>query len=256
MLKTSVYDGLSKNAKNNGGGFLLLIDPDRGQLSDALPLVEEADAAGVDAILIGTSFLFGDKFSEAIRQIKLATTVPVILFPGSASQVVSGVDAILFMSLISGRNPAYLIDEQVRGAPLIKSSGIEAIPTGYMLIESGSYTSVEYVSNTRPIPRNKSDLAVAHALAAEYLGMKLVYLEAGSGARLAVPEQMITDVSSQISMPVIVGGGIVTPEDAAAKINAGASFVVVGTRFETPSSRQRLHEFAEACHPLLVGSTK
>lgn len=256
MLKTSIYDKLCKSAEHNGGGFLLLVDPDRGKLSDILPLVEESEAAGVDAILVGTSFLFSSKFSEAIGQIKRATTVPLILFPGSASQITSGADAVLFMSLISGRNPAYLIEEQVRGAPLVKSCGIEAIPTGYMLIESGSYTSVEYISGTRPIPRSKGDLAAAHALAAEYLGMKLVYLEAGSGARLAVPEQMITEVSAQITIPVVVGGGIVTPEDAAAKIDAGAAFVVVGTRFEAPSSRRRLHEFAEACHPLLIGIAK
>lgn len=253
-MHTSVYDKLTLGVMKNGGGFLLLVDPDRGMLSDILPLVEEAGAAGADAILVGTSFLFNSDFPEAIRQIKRASAVPVILFPGSASQVTPGADAILFMSLISGRNPAYLIDEQVRGAPLVKSYGIEAIPTGYMLIESGSYTSVEFVSNTRPIPRSKGDLAAAHALAAEYLGIKLVYLEAGSGARLAVPEKMITEVSSQITIPVVVGGGIVTPEDAAKSINAGASFVVVGTRFEAPSSQQRLREFAEACHPLLVKS--
>ncbi|MFQ5607279.1 MAG: geranylgeranylglyceryl/heptaprenylglyceryl phosphate synthase [Candidatus Zixiibacteriota bacterium] len=251
-MPDTIYQRLTENARRQGGCFFLLVDPDRGELSSIIPLAEAAEETGVDAMLVGTSFLFKAEFQSALAEIKRAASVPVILFPGSASQVAPGADAILFMSLISGRNPTYLIEEQVRGAQFVKAARIEAIPTGYMLIESGSYTSVEYVSNTRPIPRGKGDLAAAHALAAQHLGMKLVYLEAGSGARLAVPEKMIEEVAAHVEIPIVVGGGIVTPEDARDKISAGASFVVVGTRFEAPSSLQRLREFAEACHPELV----
>ena len=244
----SVYETLLKTRKERGGGFFLLIDPDRGDLGATLPLIESAQECGVDALLVGASFVFGTDFHQAVREIKRASALPLILFPGASTQVAPGADAILFMSLISGRNPQYLIDEQVRGAPLVKASGIEPIPTAYMLIESASYTSVEYVSNTRPIPRTKSDLACAHALAAQYLGMKMVYLESGSGARLSVPEEMISSVSHTVDIPLIVGGGIVTPGDVEKKISSGASFVVVGTRFESPGSTAKLKEFADACH--------
>ena len=244
---TTVYDTLLDAKREHGGGFLLLIDPDRGDLRETAPLIEAAEDADVTALLVGTSFLFAADFHRSIQEIKSLSALPVILFPGASTQVAPGADAILFMSLLSGRNPQYLIEEQVRGAPQVKASGIEAIPTGYLLIESASYTSVEYVSNTRPIPRTKGDLAAAHALAAQYLGMKLVYLEAGSGARLSVPTEMIRAVADTVEIPLIVGGGIVTPSDAAEKIQAGASFVVVGTRFEAPSSIAALEEISQAC---------
>jgi len=252
MPEREIYQKLLSACDERGGGFLLLIDPDRSCPPELLELIESAEESGVDAILVGASFMFSDKFSESVREIKSLTPLPVILFPGGAGQVTSHADAILFMSLISGRNPQYLIEEQVRAAPIVKACGIEPIPTAYMLIESGSYTTVEYVSNSRPIPRSKSDLAVAHVLAAEMMGMKMVYLEAGSGARLSVPDEMVKAVSANIEIPVIVGGGITTPEEAAAKISTGASFVVVGTRLESPGNKNRLCEFTDACHPTLV----
>lgn len=248
-MRDTVYRQLCRGVARRGGGFLLLVDPDRGDLPEILALAEQAGSAGVDALLVGTSFLMRPDFHSAMQEIKARTSLPVILFPGGASQVSPEADAILFMSLISGRNPSYLIEEQVRGAPFVKAFDLEAIPTGYMLIESGSYTSVEYVSGTRPIPRDKSDLASAHALAAQYLGMKMVYLEAGSGANYSVPDEMIKRVSSAVEIPLIVGGGIVSVEEARQKISAGAAFVVVGTRFESPGSFERLCEYAGACHP-------
>ena len=248
MPEQEIYQKLLSARVERGGGFLLLIDPDRSCPPELLELIESADESGVDAILVGASFMFSDKFSDSVHEIKSLTSLPVIIFPGGAGQVTSHADAILFMSLISGRNPQYLIEEQVRAAPIVKACGIEPIPTAYMLIESGSYTTVEYVSNSRPIPRSKSDLAVAHALAAELMGMKMVYLEAGSGARLSVPDEMVNAVSANIEIPIIVGGGITTPEEASKKISAGASFVVVGTRFEFPGDTNRLCEFTAACH--------
>ena len=170
----------------------------------------------------------------------------MISFPGGASQVVPTADAILFLSLISGRNPELLIGEHVKAAPLIREYGVEAIPTGYMLIQSGTLTSVEFMSNTQPIPRNKVDIAIAHALAAEYLGMKLIYLETGSGAGASVPDEMVQAVVNYVSTPVIVGGGIRDPEEARAKVAAGASFVVTGSVVE--DDHQRLREFSQAVH--------
>ncbi len=248
-MKDAIYNRLCDSVTQRGGGFLLLVDPDRGELAEILALTEQAESAGVDAILVGTSFLMRPDFHETMKELKSRTSLPVVLFPGGASQVSPEADAILFMSLISGRNPNYLIEEQVKGAPFVKAYDLEAIPTGYMLIESGSYTSVEFVSGSRPIPRDKSDLACAHALAAQYLGMKMVYLEAGSGANHSVPDAMIQQVSSAIEIPLIVGGGITSPDEVAQKISAGASFVVVGTRFESPGSFEKLKEYAEACHP-------
>ncbi len=246
---TTVYDSLVASKAKLGGGFFLLLDPDRIEEREYLALAEAAEECGVDAILVGTSFMFNVNFHKAIAQIKRATSLPVVIFPGSFAQVSPEADAILFSSLISGRNPNYLIDEQVKGAPLVKRFGIEPIPTGYMLIESGPLTSVQYISGTLPIPRSKNDIACAHALAAQYMGMKLVYLEAGSGAELPVPVGMAGAVSQMVDIPVMVGGGLHTPEDCAARIEAGASFVVMGNHLENDPNFSFIREVASAAHP-------
>jgi phosphoglycerol geranylgeranyltransferase len=244
-----VYQSLLDVRERRGGGFLLLIDPDRSSPTDYLGLAEAAADSGVDAILVGTSFMMGGRFAPAVKDIKNATTLPVIIFPGSYTQVTPHADAILFTSLISGRNPQYLIDEQVKGAPFIKACGLEAIPTGYMLVESGPLTSVQFISGSLPMPRNKPDIACAHALAAQYLGMKLAYLEAGSGAEKPVPVEMVRAVTSTVDIPLLVGGGLHTPEDCAARVEAGASFIVVGTRLESDRSLGCLRELTSASHP-------
>ena len=163
-------------------------------------------------------------------------------------QVSSIADAILFLVLISGRNPEHLIGSQVIAAPIIRRSGLEPISTGYMLIEAGNTTSAEFMSNTKPIPRDKADIAVAHALAAEIIGMKILYLDAGSGANASVPEEMLRAIASNCALPVIVGGGIRTPEEARRKVEAGASFVVTGTVTEHNNHHSFIKEFAEAVH--------
>jgi phosphoglycerol geranylgeranyltransferase len=155
---------------------------------------------------------------------------------------------VLFLSLVSGRNPDYLIGNQVKAAPRIKEYKIEPIATAYILIESGRPTSVQFMSNTFPIPRDKVDIIKAHALCAEYLGMKLVFLEAGSGAEIAVSEEIIQQVRAYCSLPLVIGGGIKKPEDARRKVESGASFVVVGTAFEKNSDPLFLHDFADAIH--------
>ena len=245
----SVYSSLMDIKAKRGGGFFLLLDPDRVPERTYLRLAEAAEECGVDVLLVGTSLMFNANFHEAVREIKQLTSLPVIVFPGSFAQVSPDADAILFSSLISGRNPNYLIDEQVKGAPLVKRYGIEPISTGYMLIESGPLTSVQYLAGTLPIPRSKNDIACAHALAAQYIGMKLVYLEAGSGAEQSVPVDMVKAVASIVDIPVMVGGGLRTPDECASRIEAGASFVVVGNHFEDGCELGFIREMAAATHP-------
>jgi len=226
-----VLEYLLEVRAQRGAGFLVLLDPDRLAPDELARRAALAASAGADAILFGTSLMMS-RNTVAFRSLKAAVDIPVICFPGGAGQMVPEADAILLLSMISGRNPELLIGEHVKAAPLIKESGIEPISTGYMLVESGSLTSVEYMSFTRPMPRHRPDIAVAHALAAEYIGMKTVYLEAGSGAQESVPVEMVQAVAENISLPVIVGGGIRDPQSARAKVEAGAAFVVVGQLME------------------------
>ena len=231
-----------------GAGYLVLIDPDKWPPARLPEVAAAAGEQGADAVLIGGSLLLTPSFDNVVQSIRSAAAVPTILFPGSTIQISRHADAILFLSLVSGRNPSYLIGEQVLAAPVIKHLGIEPIPTAYMLIESGATTSAEFMSNTRPIPRDKHDIAQATALAAEYLGFRLVYLEAGSGAEKAVPAEMIAAVSSFVNISVIVGGGIRTPEAAAERVKAGASFIVTGNVLEKDGHSQLIQEFAAAIH--------
>ena len=246
----AVYEALIAAREKKGGAFLLLLDPDRSHTGHMLRLAEAAAESEVDAILVGSSFMLRTDFNRIAREIKEHATVPIIIFPGAHSQISPYADAVLFTSLISGRNPHFLIEEQVRGAPLIKEFGLEPIPTGYMLIDSGTYTSVQYISNTMPIPSDKTDIACAHALAAQYMGMKMIFMEAGSGAGNSVPESMIKAIAGYTELPLIVGGGIEKPDMIESKIAAGASFVVVGSRLENDENLDLLKEFASAAHPL------
>lgn len=241
------------NISDTGAGYIVLLDPDKLTAADAVKTAAACEEAGADALFVGGSLIFGDHFDSWVREVKKAVSIPLILFPGNGYQVSSHADAILFMSLISGRNPQYLIGEQAVSAPRIKAAGMETISTGYMLIESGNMTSVGYMSNSQPIPRSKPDIAAAHALAAQYLGMSLIYLEAGSGAEQTVPEEMIHMVKKICSLPLVVGGGIVTPEEAARKVTAGASFIVTGTVHEGRFSADIIRDFSEAVHTASEG---
>jgi phosphoglycerol geranylgeranyltransferase len=171
--------------------------------------------------------------------------MPVILFPGDATQITAEADAILFLSLVSGRNPMNLIGEQVKGAPRIKEFGIEPISTAYMLVESGAVTSVEFMSNTRPLPRAKPMIAAAHALAAQYMGMRLIYLEAGSGAPQPIPDEMIATVREYVDIPIIVGGGIRDAATARRKLEAGADIIVTGNLLHEKSGTKVMEEIAK-----------
>lgn len=208
----------------------ILIDPHKGgnQLSQLLPLLQ---AQPPHFILVGGSMV-SDTTTTVIETIRQYVSVPVLLFPGNASQLSPAADALLYLSLISGRNPEFLIGQHVQSALQIYHHQMPVIPVGYMLIESGSATSVQYVSNTQPIPRTKNDIAVATALAGQYLGQKAIYLEGGSGAQQAVPVSMISAVKSHLTIPLIVGGGIRTPQAMCDAFHAGADVVVIGNALE------------------------
>ena len=241
-----VFDKLKKIVKEKGAGFIVLIDPDRKNDKKLETLVENANCSGVDAILVGGSLMMDGRSHDRVARIKDIANIPVIFFPGGVGQINEYYDAMLFMSVISGRNPHYLIGEQVIAAPIVKDLGIEAIPTGYMLLDGGSATTVEFMSGSLPIPMDRPDIAIAHALAGQYLGMKLIYLEAGSGAKYPVPIETIEQIDRETIVSLVVGGGIRTPNAAAERVNAGASFIVIGTAIE--NSSEIMAEFAIAIH--------
>lgn len=230
--------------------FILLLDPDKLPISDVSSVVKGSIEAGVDIFFIGSSIIIDSNFDLFVKEVKQhAEDKPVIIFPGGSMQVSSHADGILFMSLISGRNPDFLIGQQVLASANVKRSGIKAIPTAYMLVESGVTTSVEFMSNTKPLPPEKADITVAHAMAAELLGFKLIYLEAGSGAINPVSNKLIYATKKSVDLPLIVGGGIKTPEIAAEKVKAGANFIVCGTVFEDNTYNfKQLKDIVTAVH--------
>jgi len=249
---SSVYARLLSVKEQKGAGYVVLIDPESAPENRLIDTAAECAGSGADFIFVGGSLVSKGSLDTLITGMKQEAGIPVVLFPGSLRQISRTADALLFLSLISGRNPNYLIGEQVLAAPLVRKYGIEAVSTGYILVESGTVTSVEFMSNTKPVPRAKSDIAAAHAMAAEYLGMKTVYLEAGSGALHPVPDAMVQAVSGVVSIPVIVGGGIRTPRTAADKVKNGASFIVTGTVVED-SGTSIIEEFAHAVHSAASG---
>ena len=242
----SVFSQLNSVIIERGAAYVVLIDPDRKNEDSINSRVELANNSGVDALFVGGSLMMDGNCTERVKQIKEVSNVPVIFFPGGVGQLNSYYDAMLFMSVISGRNPHYLIGEQVIAAPLVKVMGIETIPTGYILMDGGAGSTVEFVSGTRPIPMNRPDVAVAHALAGQYLGMNLIYLEAGSGAKEPVAPGVVEVVNDAVDVPLIVGGGIRSPETASETVKAGASIIVTGTIIETHSNRMK--ELADAVH--------
>ena len=244
----NVFNGLLQIREKKGAGYFVLIDPDKQKVEKAIELAQRCEEAQVDALLIGGSLLFSHIFDDFVRAIKAECNLPIIIFPGSTGQLSPYADALLYLSVVSGRNPNNLIGNQVIAAPMIKSMNLEAISTAYMFVESGNVTSAQFLSDTRPIPREKPDIAMAHALAAQYLGMKLVYLEAGSGAKYSVPDILIKKLTEYVSIPVIVGGGIRTPEQARRKVESGASFVVTGNVIENSNDKELLFAFSEAIH--------
>jgi phosphoglycerol geranylgeranyltransferase len=224
----SFYEQLNDRSKKR---IAILVDPDKYDDDSLDKLIEQINQNPPDLLLVGGSLLF-NPIDITITSLKLGTHLPVFIFPGNIIQLSDQADGILFLSLISGRNPEFLIGNHVLAAPHLDRSGIEVIPTGYMLVENGSSTSVEYMSNTKPIPALKPEVGVATAMAGEMLGLKTIYLEAGSGAAQTVGIDMISAIRKKISLPLIVGGGINTVEKAEAVYNAGADMIVVGNILE------------------------
>lgn len=243
-----VFKKLTRIAEEKGGGYFVLIDPDTRKNDELKEFIKEICNRGVDAILVGGSLIIDGDFQSSLNLVKEASTVPIIIFPGSLQQLSANADAILYISLISGRNPNYLFGDHVIAAPFIRKMGIEPISTGYMLFESGGTTTAEFISNTKPLPINKPEIAMAHALAAQYMGMNTVYLEAGSGADHSVPTKIVKAVSSYVDIPVITGGGIKTPDDARSKVEAGTTFVVTGNVLDDPENFELIDEFIRAIH--------
>ncbi len=239
----SVYNRLSDTSKKK---FVVLIDPDKPTNEQIVEIVKKSVKVGVDFFFVGGSLLTTDSLDNCIKLIKKHCDIPVLIFPGNSLQISKWCDGFLLLSLISGRNAEMLIGRHVISAPYLKLYGNEIIPTGYMLIDGGKQTSVSYMSNTTPIPHDKDDIAMCTALAGEMLGLKIIYLDAGSGAIEPVSPEMINKVKQTIEIPLIVGGGINTPEKAANAAKAGADIIVVGNALE--KSIDNLQEFADAVH--------
>ena len=225
----------------------VLVDPDKSDDKACELLARQASKAGVDFFFYGSSLLMGNDFEQGIPILK-QSNIPLILFPGNGMQISDKADAILFLSLISGRNPDMLIGRHVLAAPHLRKSKLEIIPTGYMLVDSGSPTSVSYMSGTTPIPHDKPDIAACTALAGEMLGLRMMYLDAGSGARYTVSAEMTRQVKAVIRVPLIVGGGIRNPEKAYEICRAGADVIMVGNALE--KNPELLTEISAAVHSL------
>jgi len=223
-------------AKREGRKLLaILLDPDKINLENLDHLVVKINQSPATHLFVGGSIVTAQILEELISELKQKTNLPVVIFPGDPSQISPQADAILFLSLLSGRNPDYLIEYQVQAAPILKKTNLEVISTGYILIESGNETAVARVSKTKPLNRENLELVLATAQAGEMLGNKLMYLEAGSGAKNAVPLKMIELIAKNIEIPIIVGGGIVDLHGIKKAYKAGADLVVIGTAFENNS---------------------
>lgn len=229
---TTIYNNILQSKAKNEKLLAILLDPDKIDLNTTEALVRKINQTPATHIFIGGSLVENNILDKLISKIKQNCDLPIVLFPGNPSQISNQADAILFLSLISGRNPDFLIEHQVKAAPILTKTNLEIISTGYILIESGTETAVEKVSKTKPLDRNNHDLALATAQAGEMLGNKLIYLEAGSGANQAVPLEMIQFVSQNIKIPLIVGGGIIDLQGIQKAYDSGADIVVIGTAFE------------------------
>jgi putative glycerol-1-phosphate prenyltransferase len=251
MVK-DIYHSLAERKRIGKRSFAVLIDPDKVNDPDILQITQLAVEAGVDYLFVGGSLVVSNYLDDCVQLIKRQCNIPVILFPGSPSQISRYADALLYLSLISGRNADLLIGQHVVSAPAVRQSGLEIMPTGYMVIDGGAPTTVSYISNATPIPSDKDEIAVCTAMAGEMLGMKLIYMDAGSGAKRAITEAMISKVAKAISVPLIIGGGIIEPEKAYLNCKAGADVIVVGNAIE--KDLLLIKEMAAAIHsvPLKV----
>lgn len=245
-MTNRIYQSLLQHKEKGQKSFAVLIDPDKVTVEKIDELIALATEARVDYFLVGGSLVVTNRLDEVVQQIKNNCDIPVILFPGSPSQITSYADALLYLSLISGRNAELLIGQHVISAPFVKQSRLEIISTGYMVIDGGAPTTVSYISNAAPIPADKNEIAMCTAMAGEMLGMKLIYMDAGSGAKRPITESMIEKVAQVIEVPLVIGGGITEPEKAYLNCKAGADVIVIGNAIEKDASL--IKEMSAAIH--------
>lgn len=245
---STVLEHIQQLRSQGRKGLALLIDPDKTDADYCHQLAETIKEAPINLLFVGGSLVTKKREQSLIEELRTYFDLPIVLFPGSVFQIDPAADALLFLSLISGRNPEMLIGKHVEAAPLLKGSELEVIPTGYMLVESGTLTTAHYMSGTLPIPHNKPEVAMCTALAGELLGLKLLYLDGGSGAKNPVSVEMIQQVRGAVQAPLIVGGGIRSAAGARKAFDAGADLIVVGTAVEEAEGRERLLEIALETH--------
>jgi putative glycerol-1-phosphate prenyltransferase len=248
MNSKEIYLSLCSRKANGKKSFAVLVDPDNVDDEKMHKLVALGIAAKVDYFLVGGSLVITGYLDKCVQFIKNRCKIPVLIFPGSPSQVSKYADALLYLSLISGRNPELLIGQHVVSAPIVKKSGLEIMSTGYIVIDGGAPTTVSYISNATPLPSDKDDIAMCTAMAGEMLGMKIIYMDAGSGAKTPITESMIQKVAENISVPLFIGGGITDPEKAYLNCKAGADIIVVGNAIEKDESL--IKQMADAIHSI------
>ena len=232
----SVYTKILSSKKKGKKLLAILLDPEKIDLSTISETIKKINEKKIDFIFVGGSTVKNGITDIVVQKIKLLTTISIVLFPGDYSQITNRAEAILFLSLLSGRNPEYLIEQHIKSVPLLQNSKLEIIPTGYILIEGGVKTAVQKVSKTHPISQNKIEEITNTACAGMLMGNKLIYLEAGSGAKAPVSKEIINSVNQKINVPLIVGGGIKTKKQLEIAYNNGADLVVIGNGFEENSS--------------------
>ena len=243
-----LFEQLEIIRRDRGAVAVALIDPDTKNDEILLSMINLINECDFDIIFVGGSLISDNEFDRRLEFIKHNTNLPLVIFPGSSNQLSVHADAILYLSLISGRNPQYLIGEHVKSAPLIYNLSIETIPTAYILLESGVRSSVEVVSDTKPIPMGKHDIILAHALAGQYLGKSLIFLESGSGAKEHAACEIVSYLKPHLSIPIIVGGGVNTSKSADLLVKAGADYIVTGSQIENLPSSTELIQFTQAVH--------
>ncbi|MCH3883349.1 geranylgeranylglyceryl/heptaprenylglyceryl phosphate synthase [Tenacibaculum aquimarinum] len=232
----NIYQNIIAAKTANKKLLAVLIDPEKFDVKNSISFFEKVHQSITTHIFVGGSTDKNNQTESVVSAIKKATDLPIILFPGDVKQITKKADGILFLSLISGRNPEYLIEQQIAAAPILKKATLEILPTGYILIDGGTKTATQKVSNTKPISQDNLELILNTALAGEFSGKKLIYLEAGSGALETVSQEVITLVNKNLSIPLIVGGGIRSKKQLDSAFNAGADLVVIGTAFENDVS--------------------
>jgi geranylgeranylglyceryl phosphate synthase family protein len=232
-MNLNILSDLELRKREGRKSLAVLLDPDLHKSQQADELISRAVSANVDYFFLGGSLVSDDRMGQLIESIRKYSDIPAVIFPGSAYQIHRSADAFLLLSLASGRNPDFLIGRHVEAAPLLKASGLEIIPTGYILVDGGRHSSTAYLTHTQVMPSDREDLAAATALACQQLGMRLIYLEAGSGALYPVPEKMTSFVGKTVQLPLVVGGGIRSGVQASGLYHAGADLLVVGNALET-----------------------